>query len=73
MHDIEERLSTILVRNFGVDREKISTLPIFDPIWLPTALLDLTLCVEDTFGIEICDEAAWTLHTVGDLIAFLRR
>jgi acyl carrier protein len=74
MNDVEARISQIIVRHFGVDEDKI----------IPTAnfradmsadsldLLDLTLSVEDAFGIEIADDVAVDLHTVGDLISFIR-
>lgn len=74
MRDVEERLSKILVRNFGVDEEKITPAANFrsDMAADSLDLIDLTLSVEDAFGIEIADDAASRLHTVGDLIAFLR-
>lgn len=74
MHDVEERLSKILARNFGVDEEKITPAVNFrsDMAADSLDLIDLTLSVEDAFDIEIADDTASTLHTVGDLIAFLR-
>ena len=74
MNNVEERLSKILARNFGVDEEKITPTANFrsDMAADSLDLLDLTLCVEDAFGIEIADDAALSLHTVGDLVDFLR-
>lgn len=74
MHDVEERLSKILVLHFGVEEEKITPAANFrsDMAADSLDLIDLTLSVEDAFGIEIADSTASTLHTVGDLIAFLR-
>ncbi len=74
MSDIEERLSKIIVRHFGVEEDRITPAANFraDMSADSLDLLDLTLSVEDAFGIEIADAAAEDLHTVGDLIAFIR-
>jgi len=74
MSDVEQRLSEIIVRHFGVDEEKITPAANFraDMSADSLDLLDLTLSVEDAFGIEIADAVAEQLHTVGDLLAFIR-
>jgi acyl carrier protein len=74
MNDVEQRISQIIVRHFGVEEDKITPAANFraDMSADSLDLLDLTLSVEDAFGIEIADEAALELHTVGDLIAFIR-
>jgi len=74
MNDVEERLSQIIVRHFGVDEDKIIPAANFrsDMAADSLDLIDLTLSVEDSFGIEIADDTAAKLHTVGDLIAFIR-
>ena len=74
MNDVEERLSQIIVRHFGVDEEKITPAANFrsDMAADSLDLIDLTLSVEDAFDIEIADDTAAQLHTVGDLIAFIR-
>ena len=74
MSNVEERISQIIVRHFGVDGDKITPAADFrsDMSADSLDLLDLTLSVEDAFGIEIADDVAEKLHTVGDLIAFIR-
>jgi acyl carrier protein len=74
MNDVEERLSKILVHHFGVDEEKITPAANFrsDMAADSLDLIDLTMSVEDAFGVEIADSTASKLHTVGDLLAFLR-
>jgi acyl carrier protein len=74
MNDIEQRISQILVRHFGIEEEKITPAASFraDMAADSLDLLDLTLAVEDAFGIEIEDRVAEELHTVGDLIDFIR-
>ena len=74
MNDVEARISQILVRHFGVEEDKITPSANFrsDMSADSLDLLDLTLSVEDAFGIEIAEDVAIELHTVGDLIAYIR-
>lgn len=74
MNDVEQRISQIVSRHFGIDDDKITPSADFrhDMSADSLDLIDLTLSVEDAFGIEIAEEAAEELHTVGDLIAFVR-
>ena len=74
MSNVEERISQIIVRHFGVDEDKITPAANFrsDMSADSLDLIDLKLAVEDMFGIEIADDVADELHTVGDLIAFIR-
>jgi acyl carrier protein len=74
MNDVEARISQIIVRHFGVDEDKITPAANFraDMAADSLDLLDLTLSVEDAFGIEIAEKIAEEIHTVGDLIAFIR-
>jgi acyl carrier protein len=36
-------------------------------------LVELCMCIEDEFGLEIPDEAAERLHTVGDAVTYIER
>ena len=74
MSNVEERISQIIVRHFGVEEDKITPAANFrsDMSADSLDLIDLKLAVEDMFGIEIADDVADGLHTVGDLIAFIR-
>jgi acyl carrier protein len=74
MNDVYEQLAQIIIRHFGVDPAQIIPAANFrsDMAADSLDLLDLTLSVEDAFGIEINDEAAMKLHTVGDLLAFIK-
>ena len=73
MNDVHEQLSRIIIRHFGVDPAQIIPAANFrsDMAADSLDLLDLTLSIEDAFGIEISDEAAMKLLTVGDLLAFI--
>lgn len=74
MNDIEQRISQILIRHFGVEQSQIVPTADFrsDMSADSLDLLDLTLSIEDAFSIEIADDVAVDLHTVGDLVAFVR-
>ncbi len=74
MNDIEQRISQIITRHFGVEQDKIVPTADFrtDMSADSLDLIDLTLSVEDAFDIEIADKVAEEIHTVGDLIAFIR-
>jgi acyl carrier protein len=74
MNDVEQRISQIIVRHFGVDEDKITPAADFrsDMAADSLDLIDLTLSIEDAFGIEIADKVAEQIHTVGDLITFIR-
>ncbi|MCW5736393.1 MAG: acyl carrier protein [Enhydrobacter sp.] len=74
MHDIEQTISQILVRHFGVEEDQITPAASFraDMSADSLDLLDLTLAIEDAFGIEIEERVAEEIHTVGDLIDFVR-
>ena len=74
MSNVEELISQIIVRHFGVEEDKITPAANFrsDMSADSLDLIDLKLAVEDMFGIEIADDVADELHTVGDLIAFIR-
>jgi acyl carrier protein len=74
MHDIEQRISQILVRHFGIEEEKITPAASFraDMSADSLDLLDLTLAIEDEFGIEVEDHVAEDIHTVGELIDLVR-
>ena len=74
MSNVEERISQIIVRHFGVEEDKITPAANLrsDMSADSLDLIDLKLAVEDMFGIEIADDVADELHTVGDLIAFIR-
>jgi len=74
MNDIEQRISQIITRHFGIEPDKITPNADFraDMSADSLDLLDLTLSVEDAFGIEIAEDVAEGLHTVGDLVSFIQ-
>lgn len=74
MHEIEQRISQILVRHFGIAEEKITPAASFreDMAADSLDLLDLTLAIEEEFGIEVDDRVAEEIHTVGELLDFVR-
>jgi len=74
MSEVEDKVANIIVRILGVERDSIIPAARFQEDLEADSLevVDMIMSVEDTFNIEIPDEAAETLHAVGDLIAYIR-
>lgn len=74
MSDVEDRLTDIIVSILEVEPDNIKPSSRFQEDLDADSLevLDLIMTVEDTFDIEVPDEKAETLLTVGDVIAFIK-
>ena len=73
MSDTLEKVQAIVVEHLGVDAEKVTASASFiedlgadslDPV-------ELVMAFEEEFGIEIPDDAAETILSVGDAINFI--
>lgn len=75
MYDVHDRLVDLLAHQFDVARSTISSATRFqeDLDADSLAVVELIMSVEETFEIEIPDEAAEKLLTVGHLTAFIKR
>ncbi|MEL6977058.1 MAG: acyl carrier protein [Pseudomonadota bacterium] len=73
MSDIAARVKKIVSEHLGVDEEKVvetaSFIDDLDADSLDT--VELTMSFEEEFGVEIPDDAAETIQTVGDAIKFI--
>ena len=72
---LEEEVIDIVVEQLGVDKNDVSTEKSFVED-LNADSLDLTeliMTFEERFGIEISEEDAEKLKTVGDVIAYLEK
>lgn len=73
MSDIAERVKKIVAEHLGVDEAKVvesaSFIDDLDADSLDT--VELTMSFEEEFGVEIPDDAAETIQTVGDAIKFI--
>ncbi|WP_342362939.1 acyl carrier protein [Terrarubrum flagellatum] len=73
MSDIAERVKKIVVEHLGVDAEKVTEKANFiDDLGADSLdTVELVMAFEEEFGVEIPDDAAEKIATVGDAISFL--
>ncbi|QCK87008.1 acyl carrier protein [Phreatobacter aquaticus] len=75
MSDIADRVKKIVVEQLGVDAEKVVTAASFiDDLGADSLdTVELVMAFEEEFGVEIPDDAAETILTVGDAVKFLEK
>ncbi|GGC69065.1 hypothetical protein GCM10010994_29480 [Chelatococcus reniformis] len=75
MSDIAERVKKIVVEHLGVDAEKVTENANFiDDLGADSLdTVELVMAFEEEFNVEIPDDAAETIVTVGDAIKFLEK
>ncbi len=73
MSDTAERVKKIVVEHLGVEADKVSPEASFiDDLGADSLdTVELVMAFEEEFGVEIPDDAAETIQTVGDAIKFL--
>ncbi len=73
MSDIAERVKKIVAEHLGVDQEKVvESASFIDDLGADSLdTVELTMSFEEEFGVEIPDEAAETIQTVGDAVKFI--
>ena len=73
MSDIAERVQKITVEHLDVDAAKVEPKASFiDDLGADSLdIVELVMAFEEEFGIEIPDDAAETIQTVGDAIKFI--
>ena len=72
--EIETRLRKIIVDNLGIDEAEVVPAANFvDDLNADSLdLVELIMSLEEEFGIEISDEEAEKLRTVGDAIEYIQ-
>ena len=75
MSDVAERVKKIVVDHLGVDADKVVEGANFiDDLGADSLdTVELVMAFEEAFGVEIPDDAAETIVTVGDAIKFLEK
>ena len=75
MSDIADRVKTIVVKHLGVEADKVKTEASFiDDLGADSLdTVELVMAFEEEFGIEIPDDAAETIQTVGDAVKFIEK
>jgi acyl carrier protein len=71
--NIAERVKKIVVEHLGVDEAKVSESASFiDDLGADSLdTVELVMAFEEEFGVEIPDDAAEKIQTVGDAINFI--
>ena len=74
MSDIAERVKKIVVEHLGVDADKVSEGSSFINDLGADSLdtVELVMAFEEEFGLEIPDDAAESIQTVGDAVKFIK-
>ena len=75
MSNVEEKVKDIIVEELGVEREKLTGEASFMEDLGADSLdtVELVMAFEEEFNVEIPDDAAETIVTVGDAIRFLEK
>ena len=75
MSDIADRVKKIVVEHLGVEEDKVVDKASFiDDLGADSLdTVELVMAFEEEFGIEIPDDAADTIQTVGDAVKFIFR
>jgi acyl carrier protein len=75
MADIEARVKDIIINELGVEAEKVTSTASFVEDLGADSLdtVELVMAFEEEFGIEIPDEDAEKMQTVGDAIEYIKQ
>ena len=75
MSNVEERVKKIVVEHLGVEADKVGAEASFiDDLGADSLdTVELVMAFEEEFGIEIPDDAAEGIQTVGDAIGFIEK
>ena len=73
MSDIADRVKKIVVEHLGVDEDKVTESASFiDDLGADSLdTVELVMAFEEEFGVEIPDDAAEKIATVGDAIKYI--
>ena len=73
MSDVAERVKKIVVDHLGVEADKVSEKASFiDDLGADSLdTVELVMAFEEEFGIEIPDDSAESIQTVGDAVKFI--
>ena len=72
--DLEERVSEMIMEQLGATKEEIVPEASFiDDLGADSLdIVELVMAMEETFDIEITDDDAEKIQTIGDAVAYLR-
>ena len=75
MSETADRVKKIVVEHLGVEAEKVTEEASFiDDLGADSLdIVELVMAFEEEFGVEIPDDAAETILTVGDAVKFIEK
>ena len=75
MSDVAERVKKIVVEHLGVEEAKVTDNASFiDDLGADSLdTVELVMALEEEFGVEIPDDAAESIQTVGDAVKFIEK
>jgi acyl carrier protein len=75
MTDVAERVKKIVIEHLGVDADKVvENANFIDDLGADSLdTVELVMAFEEEFGVEIPDDQAETIVTVGDAVKFLEK
>jgi acyl carrier protein len=75
MTDVAERVKKIVVEHLGVEADKVvDTANFIDDLGADSLdTVELVMAFEEEFGVEIPDDQAETIVTVGDAVNYLEK
>ena len=75
MSDVADRVKKIVIEHLGVESDKVEEKASFiDDLGADSLdTVELVMAFEEEFNVEIPDDAAETIQTVGDAISFLEK
>jgi acyl carrier protein len=75
MSDIADRVKKIVVEHLGVDESKVKLEASFiDDLGADSLdTVELVMAFEEEFGVDIPDDAAEKIQTVGDAVSFIEQ
>lgn len=73
MSDVAQRVTKIVVEHLGVEESKVTLAASFiDDLGADSLdTVELVMAFEEEFGVEIPDDAAEKIQTVGDAVNFI--
>ncbi|PCH48150.1 MAG: acyl carrier protein [Hyphomicrobiales bacterium] len=73
MSDTSDRVKKIVIDHLGVEADKVTDKASFiDDLGADSLdTVELVMAFEEEFGVEIPDDAAETIQTVGDAVTYL--
>lgn len=75
MSDVADRIKKIVVEHLDIEADKVSEASSFIDDLGADSLdnVELVMAFEEEFGVEIPDDAAETIQTVGDAVKFVEK